>query len=39
MSLREPEARIQRLLVTLDASAESLSGLDAAADVAMRLNA
>ena len=37
--LRDPEAAVQRLLVTLDSSAESLSGLDTAADVAMRLNA
>ena len=38
MTLHEAEMT-QRLLVTLDASDESLSGLEAAAEVAMRLNA
>ena len=39
MTLHDAEPTVQRLLVTLDSSAESLSGLDAAADVAMRLEA
>ena len=39
MTLRESETATPRLLVTLDSSAESLSGLDAAANVAVRLNA
>ena len=39
MKLHDSEVAVQRLMVTLDSSAESLSALDAAADVAMRLNA
>ena len=38
MTLHDGETTMQRLLVTLDSSAESLSGLDAAADVAKRLD-
>jgi nucleotide-binding universal stress UspA family protein len=39
MTLRERDTVMQRMLVALDSSADSLSGLETAADVAMRLNA